>query len=188
MTRALLLAAAAITLCTGSVFGAEVVPLAHFSGIGLRGGGHVVLKHGTVQRVTLLKGSTEFTRFRIEPGGGLEIDACNANCPQHYDLEIEVVSPELDAIAVEGGGSIEAVSGFPNQDQLSVAVSGGGAIDARQMSATAVNAAVNGGGHIKTAPRATLHAAVNGGGKVLYWGDPSVAQAVSGGGSIERAP
>src|SRR5215469_7473802 len=95
--KSLFFATAAIALCAAAASAAEVVPLPHFSGVGLRGGGHVVLKHGDVQRVTLLKGSTQFTRFRVESGGnGLEIDACNSNCPQQYDLEIEIVSPELD--------------------------------------------------------------------------------------------
>jgi hypothetical protein len=155
----------------------------------LRGGGHVVLKPGSVQRVTLLKGSTQYTRFHIDSGSdGLQIDACDARCPQHYDLEIEIVSPEINAIAVEGGGSIDAAGGFPRRNELSLAVSGGGSIDVRQMPASTVNAAVNGGGDIRTAPHTSLHAAVNGGGQILYWGNPSVAQAVTGGGSIERSP
>jgi hypothetical protein len=188
MTRAktLFLAATAFTLLGAPVFAAEVVPVGHFTGVGLRGGGHVVLRHGAEQRVTILKGSTQYTRIRIESGSGLSIDACNSNCPSHYDLEVEIVTPELGAIAVEGGGSIDATAGFPSRDQLAVAVSGGGSIDVRQMPANAVNAAVNGGGDIRTAPRVALNAAVNGGGEILYWGSPVVAQAVSGGGNIAR--
>ncbi len=66
----------------------------------------MTLKYGKEQHVTLIKGSTQFTRFSIEQGGGLSIDACNDNCPSHYDLEIEIVSPNISAIAIEGGGTI----------------------------------------------------------------------------------
>jgi hypothetical protein len=183
----MLLAVATASLLAAPVSAAEVVPLDHFTGVGLRGGGHVALKHGAEQRVTILKGSTQFTRFRVEPGGGLQIDACNENCPQHYDLEIEIVTPDLNAIAVAGGGAIVADDGFPSRDELSVAVNGGGTIDVRHMPAGAVNAAVNGGGQIKTAPKTALNAAVNGGGRITYWGNPAVSEAVRGGGSIDRA-
>lgn len=44
---------------------AEVVPLGHFDKIGLEGGGHVVVKYGPTQRVTILKGSTQYTTFTI---------------------------------------------------------------------------------------------------------------------------
>jgi Putative auto-transporter adhesin, head GIN domain len=183
----ILLAATAVSLLAAPSLAAEVVPLDHFNGVGLHGGGHVVLKHGAEQRVTILKGSTQFTRFRVEHGGGLQIDACNDRCPQQYYLEVEIVSPDLNAVAIEGGGAIVADGGFPSRGELSVAVSGGGTIDVRQMPAGSVNAAVNGGGKIKTAPKTALNAAVNGGGNITYWGNPAVSEAVSGGGSIDRA-
>jgi len=180
--------AAAVCLLATPAFAAETVPLGHFNAVGLRGGGHVVLKYGKTQSVTLLKGSTQYTSFKLEQGGSLEIDACNNDCPSHYDLEIEIVSPDIDGVAVEGGGEIEASGNFPGQDRLDAAVSGGGGIDVRAISAASVNAAVNGGGRIKVDATGTLSAAVNGGGHITYWGDPQVNQAVSGGGHIDRAP
>ena len=186
-TRTLIVCAAAALLTSVPVNAAEVVPLAHFDGVGLRGGGRVTLKFGPEQKVTLLKGSTQYTRFRIEHGGGLSIDACDDNCPSHYDLEIEIVSPNISAIAVEGGGSIKAEGSFPARGRLAVAISGGGEIDARAEPANAVDAAVNGGGAIKVAATGQLNAAVNGGGEIVYWGNPRVSQAVSGGGAIRRA-
>jgi hypothetical protein len=189
MTRAqaLLLSAATAILAAAPVCAAEVVPLAHFNGVGLRGGGHVTLKYGPQQKVTLLKGSTQYTRFKIEQGGGLNIDACDDNCPMHYDLQIEIVSPDIGSIAIEGGGSIKVEGSFPARGRLDVAVSGGGEIDARAVSANAIDAAVNGGGEIEVAANGQLNAAVSGGGEIAYWGNPQVTQAVSGGGAILRA-
>ncbi len=178
-------AAIAASLATPAV-AAEVVPLAHFDGIGLRGGGHVTLKYGKEQRVTLIKGSTQFTRLHIEQGGGLSIDACDNDCPNHYELEIEIVSPDISAIAIEGGGTIIAQGSFPAPARLDVAVNGGGAIDARALTAGAIDAAVKGGGRIRIASNGAINAAVSGGGDIVYSGSATVSQAVSGGGSVRR--
>ena len=81
----------------GYSFAGTGVPVAPFKFIQLRGGGHVVLHHGATQHVTLVKGSTQFTSFDVR-GNELTINACNANCPNHYDLEIDIVSPAIDGV------------------------------------------------------------------------------------------
>lgn len=185
--KTLFLFAAAIALLATPAFAAEVVPLAHFNGVGLHGGGRVTLKYGKEQRVTLIKGSTQYTRLTVESGGGLTIDACNSDCPHNYDLDVEIISPDISAIAIEGGGSIAAQGSFPAPARLEVAVNGGGNIDARALTSGAINAAVNGGGKIRISSNGTINAAVSGGGDIVYSGNASVTQAVSGGGSVRRA-
>ena len=172
-------------LLMGTANAGTEVPLAHFASLQLRGGGHVILHHGGAQHVMLLKGSTKFTSFRLE-GSQLVIDGCNWQCPHHYELEIDIVSPGIGAISVEGGGSIEAKGDFPHQAKLSAAVAGGGDVDARTIAAETVDAAVAGGGNIHVKPVRELHAAVTGGGDIAYSGDPHVTQAVVGGGSISH--
>ncbi len=181
-----LLAAAAIAvLFAAPASAAEIVPLAHFDSIGLKGGGHVTLRHGATQSVTLLKGSTQYTHLDVH-GTSLEIEACSNSCPNQYDLDIEIVLPEVTGVAIQGGGAIIAEAGFPAQHGVDAAVSGGGSIDLRAISASNVDAAVNGGGHIKVAAEGTLSAAVSGGGHIAYWGNPKVSEAVSGGGAIDH--
>ncbi len=180
-------AAAAILLMAGPALAATVVPLAPFKSVGLSGGGHIVLRQGAVQSVTLLKGSTQFTTFKVNPGGGLNIVACNESCPHDYDLDIEIVLPSVEGVAIEGGGTIKAEGGFPAVRAMGVAISGGGNIDVRAVPAANVDAAVNGGGMIETAPSGALNAAVNGGGVIVYWGNPAVHQVVSGGGAVKHA-
>lgn len=186
IVRPLLTAAAFAALCAPAL-GAEILPLPHFDGVGLKGGGHVTLKYGTEQRVTLISGTTKFTHIEVNPGGGLNIDACDWNCPHNYDLEIEIVSPDVHAVAIQGGGEIVAQGTFPASGHLSAAVSGGGDIDTRAIPSTKVSAAVNGGGTIKLAASETLRAAVNGGGSIVYWGNPELSEAVVGGGDVRRA-
>jgi hypothetical protein len=164
----------------------ESVSVEPFRNVELRGGGHVLLRRGPEQRVTLLRGSTRFTRVRVRENGQLVIDACNEDCPRQYDLEIEIVTPRIAGVAISGGGKIESGRGFGRQDSIAAAVEGGGHIDIRSIDAEHVDAAVNGGGHVELRAERTLEAAVDGGGHISYWGNPSVTSAVNGGGTVSE--
>ncbi len=185
MIRTLLLAAAILPL---AVSAQTVVPTPRFDSVELEGGGHVVIRHGDVQRVTILKGSTQFTRIAADESQPrkLKIDACNANCPRQYDLEIVIETPDIVAVAIQGGGHIESRGGFPDQHEVTAAIEGGGHIDLRSIDAAHVNASVEGGGNIMVRADKALTAAVNGGGHITYWGNPQVTEAVNGGGEVSR--
>ena len=164
----------------------EVVPVPAFRSVQLRGGGEVIVRAGPVQRVTLLDGSSRITRLRVIRDGQLQIDVCAGNCPQHYNLRIEIQSPRAPDVAIAGGGLIHASGGFAPQGELSVAIKGGGKIDMLAVPASSVNAAIQGGGLISVRPRSSLAAAVNGGGEVRYAGNPRVSSAINGGGAVRR--
>jgi Putative auto-transporter adhesin, head GIN domain len=187
MTAARLLAAAAFAggVAVTVAMAQTAVPLAPFDNIELRGGGRVILRHGAEQRVTILKGSTQYTTFTVRGSRKLEIDACNSDCPANYDLEIEIVTPQIAAVAVSGGGAIESASGFPAQKSITAAVDGGGRIDMRAVDAESGTAAIDGGGKIEIRASGRLTAAVNGGGSIRYVGDPKVTTAIDGGGSVQ---
>ena len=169
---------------TAPAIAAEYVPVGGFRSVELRGGGEVTLRPGPQQRVTIVEGSSQVTRFRVRHDGKLQIDACNQQCPRHYRLRIEIQSPRVPDVGISGGGSIRAAGGFASQRQVSAAVNGGGAIDLRAVDASDVSAAVNGGGRVVVRPRRTLSAAVNGGGEIRYLGNPQVSMAVHGGGLV----
>jgi hypothetical protein len=177
---ALAFAAAAPALAT------EVVPVPQFRSVELRGGGDVEVVPGPVQRVTILSGSSQFTRIYMQRDGQLRIDACNERCPRNYNLQIRIESPTVPSLAILGGGTMTASPGFRPQNDLSAAINGGGTINARAVDAVEVSAAVNGGGRIFVRPRATLSAAVHGGGEIRYGGNPQVSMAVAGGGDVRR--
>jgi hypothetical protein len=166
------------------VLATEVVPVTGFRAVQLVGGGIVTVVPGPAQRVTILEGSSQFTRMRVERDGRLRIVTCNDQCPHTYRLRVEIQSPRVPDLAISGGGLINAIGGFRPQSQVSVAINGGGKIDARAIEATSVSAAVNGGGEILVRPRSVLSAAVNGGGHVRYWGSPAVSMTVHGGGAV----
>jgi hypothetical protein len=179
-----LVAASAFVFAASAALAQTNVPLAHFDGVELRGGGHVIIRHGAVQRVTLLKGSTQFTTFSLRDSGRLVIDACNNDCPMRYDLEIEIVTPSITAVAIDGGGTIEGGPGFPAQRTMTAAVNGGGHVDLRNVPVRSATASVEGGGKIEIRAGASLTAAVNGGGSIRYVGNPAVTTAINGGGSV----
>lgn len=160
-----------------------------FHSVSLNGGGHVVVKYGKTQKVTMLKGNTECTTIKLEGSRHDQLSIGQEGwfkCPSHYELEIEIVTPDIAGLAIHGGGDIETDGKFPQASSLSVAVHGGGTIDARSLEAASVNAAVHGGGEVLVTAKASLNAAVHGGGEIRFWGNPAVNSAVHGGGSVEK--
>jgi hypothetical protein len=140
-----------------------------------------------MQSVTLVKGSTQFTDLSVRADGKLVIDACNYQCPHEYELEIEITSPDISGVSIDGGGKIETQGAFPGQNELAAAVNGGGAVDVRAMAAQTVDAAVSGGGDIRVTAKDSLNAAVNGGGRITYSGNPAVKTAINGGGQVSHS-
>jgi hypothetical protein len=166
------------------VLATEIIPAPAFKAVELRGGGELSVRPGPVQRLTIVEGSSQFTRAHVDSHGKLRIDTCNERCPQHYRLSIVIETPSVPVLAVSGGGEITASNGFSLQRELTVAVGGGGAIDARAVPVDTVTAAVSGGGKIKVRAARVLTAAVNGGGDIEYFGKPAVTTVIRGGGTI----
>lgn len=164
----------------------ESVPVPQFRAVELHGGGIVNIVPAAVQRVTLIEGSSRFTRIRVDREGKLVIDACNEQCPRDYHLRVQIESPHVVGLGIDGGGVMTAAAGFDPQNELGVAVNGGGKIDARSIDAAHVGAAVNGGGVALVRARSALGASVHGGGDIVYWGNPTVATSINGGGGVHR--
>ena len=163
-----------------------VVPVEPFRSIELRGGGTVIINHGPTQGVTVLKGSLDYTRFKIADGRSLVIDRCDIRCPRGYDLQIEIVTPDIVGLLVTDGGTIQIRAGFPPKTEIEAAVRDGGAIDIRSMVVDRVTASVKEGGVILTIPQIALSASVVNGGTINYWGDAHVESSVRSGGDISK--
>jgi len=186
MRAALLILSAALAAAPFAAAAQSVVPLQKFDSVELNGGGTVTIRQGPVQRVTLRHGSADISRLEVRDRGRLVINVCEGRCPFHYDLDVEIETPEIGGASVRGGGDILAQGPFRQQGHVSVAVSGGGKVDLRAIPARAVSAAVQGGGEALVTAQNSLAAAVSGGGSVRYVGQPSLNSAVHGGGSIDQ--
>lgn len=182
MTRkalaALMLAIAALPASAASE-----VTVPRFQALSLHGGGKVTVRHGATQTVRIVRGSAAVSGFDVS-NNSLRIRACEDGCPDGYRLEVEVVTPDIRALAVRGGGQV-TMTGFPPQTTLALSVQGGGGLDTRAVQATNVAASVQGGGAIRTWSTGTLAGSVRGGGGILYRGTPTVSTSVRGGGSVK---
>jgi len=178
------LASATVLFPAAQSRAAEAVAVPHFNAVGLKGGGTVRIVPGAVQRVTIRNGSSAYTSFKVKHAS-LEIENCHVRCPEGYRLDVEIQTPNLDAVAVSHGGEMRFGDGFASQGDIAVAVSNGGKIDMRSLRATDVSAAVNSGGSIELGTPAKLSAAVNSGGAIRYRGNPDVSSAVSSGGTVD---
>ena len=165
---------------------ATTVPVASFDSVELNGMGRIVLRHGTEQRVTILQGSPEVTRMRVGEGGKLVIESCQRRCPANYRLEMEIVTPRIEAVAIRGSGDIRADGNIPGTRKLDVAISGSGRIDTRAVQAATVNAAISGSGTMLVSADEMLTTAISGSGDVTYWGEPRLQTAIQGSGRINR--
>ena len=164
----------------------RVVSLGRFSSVELRNGGKVFVRHGATQRVTLLKGNPTFTDVTVAGGERLVIDKCRSKCPRGYELEIEIVMPDITAISIADGGTIAVRGNFPGREGMSVAVSQGGTIDIRSLTVDSVTASIDQGGIIFTKPRSAMIASVRNGGNITYWGDAQVTSSVQQGGVVAK--
>jgi hypothetical protein len=187
-TSRLLTIAILATMVVASSASAQNVSVARFRSVQLQNGGQVVLRHGQTQRVRLVAGSLDCTQIRVDGGQQLRIDnhGGGAGCGRHERLEIEVITPMLEGVAVANGGIIRSVGDFPSQSDIAVAVEQGGGIDLRSMVVDAVDASVQSGGRISVSARQTLTATVESGGIVKYWGDPRVRESIRNGGVVAR--
>jgi hypothetical protein len=147
-----------------------------FNAISLQGGGEVIIRYGANRSVRTIRGNP---RIAISDDN-IAVQGGNA--------VVEVVMPRLEAISVDGDGSVRVRGTFPAMPELVSSVTGGGSIDVQAVDAGEVAASVRNGGTIKTRVRNELAASVSGGGSIVYWGNPrDVASAANGGGSIEHA-
>jgi len=184
MVRSIYPVFAVALMAAAPALASEVVPVPYFDAVGLRGGGDVVIVPGPTERVTILEGSSRVTHIYVEHQRSLRIDACDGPCPRFYRLRVEIQSPRVPVLAVDGGGTMTVARGFAPERQLVAAVNGGGRIDTRAVPTGDVTAAVNGGGQLFVGPARALTGAVRGGGSIRYLGNPVVTSAVQGGGSI----
>lgn len=186
------LSVVALPLLLGSIAFADTdVPVGPFTGINAHGGARVTLRHGTTQRVTVIKGDMKVARITVKNGNSLDIDPCPNSfwsCISHHnDLEVEIVAPRVESFQVHGGAMLNATGAFPKEPALSLEAHGGGMLDVKAIPAETVNAEAHGGGQIHTNVISKLAAEAHGGGIIRYSGNPQqIVSQGHGGGTISK--
>jgi hypothetical protein len=163
----------------------KVVSVAPFSSVELRNGGKAIVRYGASQRVTLIKGSLDCTDVTVA-NERLIIDTGKKDCHRGYELEVEIVTPNIKGLAVAQGGLLQSLENFPGQTAISLAVNQGGVLDIRSITVQSVAAAVNSGGRILVKPQTSLVASVSDGGVITYWGNPAVTSSTKHGGIVNK--
>lgn len=163
----------------------QALSLAPFTAVELDGGVKAVLQYGSPQRVKMLKGSGDVSLITVTQER-LVIDKCRDKCPRGYELHVEIVTPLITAISAANGGTIESRGEFPHQSAMSLAVSHGGTVDARAISANNITSAVSQGGRILAHPQMTMAASVSNGGVITYWGNAQVTSSTQHGGAVTK--
>lgn len=176
---------AVTALLTTSGAAQTVIPVDRFDSVALQNGGTVVVRHGPVQRVTLVSGDSRYTQIDVD-GGRLLIDNHHRGHSRDYRVEVEVVTPDLTAVSVSNGGTVRTAGAFPAQAAIDAHVEQGGRVDIRAIPADAVFASVYSGGGIFTNARQALTAKITSGGSITYWGDARVQKTVRDGGAVRR--
>ena len=184
-TFCLLAAILVVSACALTQSGATAVFLSSFDAVELRNGGKVIIRHGPTQQVNFIKGSETYTAV-TRNGSLLTIDKCAKHCPRGYELEIEIITPQISRVSVRDGGVIETRGSFPAHGAVAAAVSDGGVVDICAIGGNTVSASIAEGGVIYTKPKQSMSASVTNGGNITYWGDAAVVSAVKGGGVVTK--
>lgn len=163
----------------------RVVQLPPFTSVEVPDGGHVVIRHGPTQRVTLVRGNLNYTKIRVTSDGVLVIGNCRHEC-RGYRSDVEIEMPGITRLLMSDGGWIRTSGNFPRQGEIEVEVDNGGTIDTRSMLIDKVIASVDQGGRILTVPGAWLFARVSHGGAITYWGNPRVRRSIEDGGVVQK--
>ncbi|HEY5337156.1 MAG TPA: DUF2807 domain-containing protein [Rhizomicrobium sp.] len=188
-----MLAAAALLATDASAD--TTVPVGHFHSVTIEGMGHVTFVHGAQQRVVLKAGDTTNTQISVKDGGDLVFKSCpskgwfgwNSSCPSGYDLQVEITTPELSGVVIDGSGKIDSTGTFAPQPKLDVEINGSGNVDLAGIPAGASAVAIHGSGKVRIDARDALDVEIAGSGSVLYAGNPHISQTIMGSGEVKNA-
>ncbi|GAA0540208.1 hypothetical protein FHS83_003813 [Rhizomicrobium palustre] len=183
MTRiASLLASAA--LLTGASFAGTDLTLPAFSALNMHAGAHAKVHYGPQQKVTVIRGDMKVARVEVR-GNVLDASACTGFCLGPHELELDIVTPHLDAITAHSGGGVSVDGAYPKQNRLDVTAHSGGSVEATAIAADSVDVTAHSGGsaHVKALTQLKAHA--HSGGSVRYEGHPAqIENNTNSGGSV----
>lgn len=173
MIRLTALIATSALLCTAALAGTDVT-VPPFSSLNANSGADVKLIYGPKQRVTVIKGDLKKGKIQVTNGHTLEISGCKGwFCWGNHSFDVEVVTPNIDAVAASSGADVTASGNFPKQPHLAAHANSGGDVDLAAIPAQTVDVQANSGGSVRVKALSTLNAQANSGGDVTYSGHPA---------------
>ena len=193
MHKALLHMAAAVLFATGASAD-TTVPVSQFHSITVEGMGHITFVRGAQQRVVLKQGDTNNTQIYVKDGDlvfkscpGKGLFGWSNSCPMGYELQVEVTTPGLTGVEIDGSGKFDVAGSFPQQPKLDIEINGSGNVDLSGMPAASSDVAIHGSGKVYTTAREKLDVEITGSGTVIYGGNPHISQTIMGSGVVKSA-
>ncbi|MGN6514460.1 MAG: GIN domain-containing protein [Rhizomicrobium sp.] len=193
MKRILLLSATAALFTTGA-YADTTVAVGRFHSVTIEGMGHVTFVHGAQQHVVLKEGDTNNTQVYVKDGDlvfkscpGKGMFGLNSSCPAGYNLVVEITTPDLSAVEIDGSGKIDSRGAFPRQGKLDVEINGSGNVDLMGIAAGTSSVAIHGSGKVHVNAQENLSVEIAGSGQVVYGGHPHVSQTILGSGEVKSA-
>jgi|SRR6185312_1968909 hypothetical protein len=190
----LLSAAFAAALCVTGASADTSVSVGQFHSVTIEGMGHVTFVRGAQQRVVLKQGDTNNTQIYVKDGE-LVFKSCpgkgwfgwSNSCPMGYDLQVEVTTPGLAGVEIDGSGKFDTNGAFPQQPKLAIEINGSGNVDLSGMPASSSDVAIHGSGKVRTTAHDRLDVEIAGSGTVIYDGAPHISQTIMGSGVVKSA-
>jgi hypothetical protein len=195
MQRFLLPALAASALLAGAAHADTTVPVARFHTVTIEGMGHITFVHGNQQRVVLKRGDATNTSIYVKDAGDLIFKSCPGkgwfgltnSCPDGYELDVEITTPDISGVEIDGSGKFDTGGSFPKQGSLKIEINGSGNVDLMGLPADSVDAAIHGSGKIRVTAIEKLEVEIAGSGSVVYAGNPHIGQTIMGSGEVKSA-
>jgi hypothetical protein len=195
MKGVLVLSALASVMAASAAYADQVVPVGHFHSVSIEGFGRITLIPGAQQRVVLKKGDTKNTEIRIKDNGDLVFKSCPSHgwfgwvnaCPDNYELDVEITTPEISGVDISGSGKIESRPGFAPQPKFAIDISGSGNVDAMNIPVGGASVSISGSGKVRVNAHDKLSVDIAGSGSVIYAGHPQISQSIAGSGSVTSA-
>ena len=194
MHKTFLLCVAATALLTTGAHADTTVGVGQFHSVTIEGMGHVTFRHGDRQRVVLKEGDTNNTKIYVKDGD-LVFKSCPGtgflgwgnSCPSGYDLQVEITTPGLSGVEIDGSGKFDVAGSFPQQPKLAIEINGSGNVDLSGMPASSSDVAIHGSGKVFTTAHDRLDVEIAGSGTVIYSGAPHINQTIMGSGVVKSA-
>jgi opacity protein-like surface antigen len=194
MHKTLILAAGLTALLIGSAQADTTVPVGQFRSVTIEGQGHITFVHGAQQRVVLKEGDTTNTKIYVKDGE-LIFKSCPGtgflgwgnSCPSGYDLQVEITTPGIAGVEIDGSGKFDTAGSFPQQPKLAIEINGSGNVDLSGLPAASSDVAIHGSGKVYTTAHDKLDVEIAGSGTVIYGGAPHISQTIMGSGVVKSA-
>jgi hypothetical protein len=139
-------------LCKGgnNVIETNTLSVPSFRGIDFKIAGNVNISQGNTQEVSVTGDANIIENIDTDISGGVWDIDFGSDCFDHYDLTVNITTPNIEELVLSGSGNI-TLNNFTGQGDLSLEISGSGKINLDEfVGCEDLSIKINGSGTIHT--------------------------------------